>query len=69
MVAYQAAFGFSLALQAAALIWFALPWLRAFVRYLRLSFAPPHAGLDGEVALVRAASEGVVLEVSQEVEW
>lgn len=67
--AYQAAFGFSLALQAASLIWFALPWLRAFVRYLRLSFAPPHAGLDGEVALVRAASEGVVLEVSQEVEW
>jgi MFS family permease len=67
--AYQTAFGLNLALQAAGLIWFGVPWLRNFVRYLRLSLAPPNAGLDGYVVLVPAASEGVVLEASQGVEW
>jgi predicted MFS family arabinose efflux permease len=67
--AYQTALGLSLALQVTALAWFAVPWLRGFVRYLRLSFAPPHAGLDGQRALVPAASEGVVLEALQAVEW
>jgi predicted MFS family arabinose efflux permease/predicted transcriptional regulator len=69
MVAYQAAFGSSLALQAAALIWFALPWLRRFVRYIRLAFAPLHGASDRPVTLVPAASEGVVLEASQGLEW
>ena len=69
VVAYQNAFGFSLLLQAAALIWFALPWLRSFVRYVRFSFARPNAGLDGQLGLAPAASEGVVLEASQGVEW
>jgi predicted MFS family arabinose efflux permease len=68
VTAYQAAFGVSLALQAAALSWFAVPWLRSFVRYLRLSFAPP-AGSDGQLALVPAASEGIILEASQGGEW
>ena len=31
--AYQTAFGVSLALQFAALLWFAVPWLRSFVRF------------------------------------
>ncbi len=66
--AYQAAFGLSLALQVTALVWFAAPWLRSFVRYLRLSFAPSHAGLDGQRSLVPAASEGV-LAASQGGEW
>jgi hypothetical protein len=35
VAAYQAAFGVSLALQAATLTWFAVPWLRSF--YLRPS--------------------------------
>jgi len=30
VAAYQAAFGLSLALQAAALVWFAMPWIRTF---------------------------------------
>jgi MFS family permease len=68
VIAYQTAFGVGLALQAVALTWFAVPWLRSFVRYLRLSFAP-RAGLDGQLALVPAASEGVILEASQGGEW
>lgn len=31
MIAYQTAFGLNVTVQAAALIWFALPWLRSFV--------------------------------------
>jgi hypothetical protein len=30
VVAYQVAFGLTLALQAAALVWFAMPWIRTF---------------------------------------
>jgi MFS family permease len=69
VAAYQAAFGLSLALQVAALIWFAVPWLRSFVRHLYLLFAPRHAGPDDQLALVPTAAEGVVLEASQGVEW
>jgi predicted MFS family arabinose efflux permease len=68
VTAYQAAFGVSLAFQAAALFWFAVPWLGSFVRYLRLSFSPP-AGSDGRLALLSAASEGIILEASQGGEW
>ena len=34
VVAYQMAFGLSAAFQAAALLWFALPWLRRLIRHL-----------------------------------
>jgi sugar phosphate permease len=69
VAAYQAAFGLSLALQAATLTWFAVPWLRSFVRQLYLLFAPLHAGPDDQLALVATAAEGAVLETSQGVEW
>lgn len=69
VVAYQVAFGFSLSLQAAALIWFAVPWLRGVVTYLRLSIASLRADLDDQPALVPVASEVAVLEASQGVEW
>jgi MFS family permease len=69
VAAYQAAFGLSLALQAATLTWFAVPWLRSFVRQLYLLFAPLHAGPDDQLAFVATAAEGAVLETSQGVEW
>jgi hypothetical protein len=69
VAAYQAAFGLSLALQAATLTWFAVPWLRSFVRQLYLLFAPRHAGPDDQLTLVATAAEGAVLEASQGVEW
>ncbi len=44
VVAYQAAFGLSLALQAAALVWFAMPWIR---RFGRNAFGEPPGSLAG----------------------
>jgi hypothetical protein len=44
VVAYQAAFGLSLALQAAALVWFAMPWIRTFGRN---TFGEPPRSLAG----------------------
>lgn len=69
LAAYQAAFGLSLALQIAALVWFAMPWLSRFARNLRLSFAPPHAERYSQVALVPAPLDGAVLEASERMEW
>jgi MFS family permease len=60
MIAYQAAFGLSLTIQAAALIWFALPWLSGLV-----SSAAP----DVEVNFASATAEGSILEPSQVVDW
>lgn len=61
--AYQTAFGFSLALQFAALLWFTVPWLRSFVR---LIFVPA----DGRAVLAPVAvAEESVLEPSQGIEW
>jgi DNA end-binding protein Ku len=69
VAAYQAAFGLSLALQAATLTWFAVPWLRSFVRQLYLLFTPRHAGPDDQLALVATASKGAVLEARERLEW
>jgi predicted MFS family arabinose efflux permease len=64
VAAYQAAFGVSLALQAAALAWFTVPWLRIFARKLYVSFATP----DEEAAFVPVTAEGAVLE-PQGLDW
>ena len=65
LAAYQAAFGVSLALQAAALTWFTVPWLRILAGKLYVSFAPP----DEEAAFVPVTAEGSVLEPSHGVDW
>lgn len=65
VIAYQTAFALCLALQAIALVWFALPWLRGFFRNLYSLFAPP----DRDVASVPPAAEGWILEASQGSEW
>ena len=60
---YQTAFGFSLALQFTALLWFTVPWLRSFVRFI---FVPA----DGRAVLAPAAvAEESVLEPSEGIEW
>lgn len=69
VAAYQAAFGLSLALQAATLTWFAVPWFSSLVRQIYLLFKPLHTGPDHQTALVPTAAEGTVLEASQVVEW
>lgn len=60
MIAYQAAFGLNLIIQAAALICLALPWLRSFV---------PIAARDVQVNFASVAAEGSILEPSQVMDW
>ena len=67
--AYQAAFGLSLALQAVAFAWFAVPWLRSFIRYLYLPFARSDAAPDEQLARVPPAVERIFLEAPRGVEW
>ena len=69
VAAYQAAFGLCLALQAATLVWFAIPWLRTFGEHFYFLFAPPPAERDSQVALVTAPLDGAVLEASERMEW
>jgi MFS family permease len=59
--AYQAAFGLSLALQAAALVWFAVPWIRTFGRKV---FGEPPGSLAGS-----GGSDGPILEACAGVDW
>jgi MFS family permease len=65
VVAYQIAFGLSIVLQAIALIWFAVPWLRGLSKQLSSAFARPDAGPE----LVLAPAEGSILEGSQGSDW
>ena len=69
IAAYQSAFGLSLALQAAALVWFAIPWLRTFGKHCYFLFAPPPAERDSQVALVTVPLDGAVLEARERMEW
>jgi predicted MFS family arabinose efflux permease len=67
--AYQAAFGLSLSLQAVTLAWFAVPWLRSFLRHLYLLFARPGAAPVEQLAPVPPAAERIFLEASRGAEW
>ena len=60
MIAYQTAFGLNLIIQAAALIYFALPWFRSFV---------PIAAPDVQVNFASVAAEGSILEPSPVMDW
>jgi len=64
--AYQTAFGLCLALQAAALVWFLVPWLESFFRHHYSISASPDSGIT---ASVPPAAEGLILEGSQGAEW
>jgi predicted MFS family arabinose efflux permease len=69
VAAYQSAFGLSLALQAAALVWFAIPWLRTFGKHFYFLFAPRPAERDSQVGLVTVPLDGAVLEARERMEW
>jgi MFS family permease len=68
-VAYQSAFGLSLALQAVALVWFAKPCLRAFGKYLYLSVLRLLSERDSQSGFVTVPIEGNVLEANERTEW
>jgi len=69
VAAYQAAFSLSLALQVAALVWFAIPWFRNFCEYLYGSFAQRSAERSGQAGFVRGPVEAPVLEAYERMEW
>jgi MFS family permease len=63
VAAYQAAFGLSLALQAAALVWFAMPRIRTFVRN---AFGGPPASPAGSSG---SSIDGPILEACAGLDW
>jgi sugar phosphate permease len=69
IAAYQSAFGLSLALQAAALAWFAIPWLRTFGKHFYFLLGPPPAERDSQVGLVTVPLDGAVVEARERMEW
>lgn len=69
VAAYQSAFGLSLALQAAALVWFAIPWLQSLGRHLYFSFARPPAERESQAGFVTVPVEGPILAAHEATEW
>jgi MFS family permease len=69
VMAYQFAFGLSAALQAAALLWFAVPWLRTLSRYLYAPFTWPSEEREGQTEFVTVLVEGPILEAREAAEW
>jgi MFS family permease len=69
LIAYQFAFGLSAAFQAAALLWFAVPWLRAFSRHLHTSFTRASAQQEGQAKLVAVPVEGPIIDAREAAEW
>lgn len=63
VVAYQAAFGLCLALQAAALVWFAVPWIRTLGRNV---FGEPSGSLTGSGG---SSIDGPILEPGAGGDW
>lgn len=70
--AYQVAFGLGVALQVAALVWFAMPWIQTFGKKdLRLSFSQPSAECGSPVAstVAKVPVERPILEPREGLEW
>jgi MFS family permease len=65
--AYQSAFALCIALQAIALIWFAMPWLLTFVKDLSDSLARRKPGPDHRAGFTAIA--GTVMEAHRPAEW
>jgi MFS family permease len=69
VAAYQAAFGLSVALQAAALVWFAIPWIRTFGKNLSVPFAEPPTVRGSPTGSPGLRIDGPILEACEGVEW
>lgn len=68
-IAYQFAFGVNLILQATALIWFVVPWLRSLAKRVRHAFERSDVNSDSRVELVPAAADGSILQSYSAVDW
>lgn len=69
LIAYQLAFGLSVAFQAAALLWFAVPWLRTLIEHLYASFARPFAERNSQAEFVMVPVERPILDTHGATEW
>ena len=69
VAAYQAAFGLSLVLQAAALVWFAMPSIRTFGKNLRVPFAEPPTVRGSPTGSGGLPIDGPLLEACEGAEW
>lgn len=66
--AYQVAFGLIVVFQLAALMWFAMPWIRRFGRNISLLFAPPSEQHNLVGSIIQPA-DWPILEACDGVEW
>jgi len=69
VTAYQVAFGLSVVFQAAALLWFALPWLRTLSRHLYTSITRPSVERESRAEFVTVPVEGLILDARGAAEW
>jgi hypothetical protein len=69
VAAYQSAFSLSLALQTAALVWFAMPWIRTFGKSLSVLFAEPFTVRGSPAGSGGLPIDGPILEACEGVEW
>jgi MFS family permease len=69
VIAYQLAFGLSAAFQAAALLWFAVPWLRMLSRHLYAPFTRPSEQEESRTEFVTVPIEGLILEPREATQW
>ncbi|WP_247838560.1 MFS transporter [Bradyrhizobium sp. 200] len=70
VVAYQVAFGLNVALQMAALAWFALPWLRRLIWWLgSSSLFMPSSFADGTEPVVLYEQTVVPVPADDDAEW
>ncbi|HLG85942.1 MAG TPA: MFS transporter [Alphaproteobacteria bacterium] len=67
IAAYQTAFGLSLALQVAALVWFAIPWMQLFGQKLWRPFA--QLEVHEVVGSGEQFRQWPILETCEEVDW
>jgi MFS family permease len=69
VAAYQAAFGVTLALQAAALVWFFVPSRRALAKRFHSLFARSPAESGSKTDFVMMPNDGSILVAHEGVEW
>lgn len=70
ILAYQVAFGFNVAVQIVAFVWFALPWLRSFIR--RTDSIPlfmPAGVSDAVEAVISYEQMVVLIPADIDAEW
>jgi MFS family permease len=69
VTAYQFGFGLSAAFQTAALLWFALPWLRTLGRHIYTSVTRPSVERHSRAEFDTVPVEGPILETHGAAEW